>query len=457
MESRIDSPLAQWETQYAANEDFHHDEDDEPESPFIDENDAGSEDVRELTRENLSQSGETSSCDFTLPKTPEIAACSVKVDERRHKQEIIEQLTLENDLGSHIFKLDRSNHTNEVGRNDDEHVHADMPQSAACSCRKERRDIEVDLQHALTQSLLKLAKLEQENSDLQLHYNKLKDVTRGEHESRQCIAEEVQRMCADKEEILRSWYVTQEHAIHLSLQLQEVLSIAKRMCAESQVAYQELSACRLNLHEELSHVPEMLEKMLEFSDDGLNMLEESTRRLALAQDQGAHVAAKQEALIQHQQELIANLQLQLQEQHEEVEQQRQALEHDLAQMQDYRDTISALRKELRVEHKRHALMRDAATQVVDRRAEAHVRNLRRSQDKLQCPPHSIGLKSTDKNARSQGDYLTFPETVTTSKGSFVLADLDSLLHQIEQSTGLFSANSTVHVVRFITVNFNLVI
>ena len=121
MESQIESPLALslWESHHAANEE-EDDKDDQPESPFIDESNAGSDEVRELTKEKSNESGKNSSSDFTRPKTLESAACSVRVDERRHKQEIIEQSTAENDVASHIFKLNRSSLTNEdeVGRND---------------------------------------------------------------------------------------------------------------------------------------------------------------------------------------------------------------------------------------------------------------------------------------------------------------------------------------------------
>jgi DNA repair exonuclease SbcCD ATPase subunit len=184
--------------------------------------------------------------------------------------------------------------------------------------------------------------------------------------------------------------------------------------------------------EGLQDLPATIEQLFCFGDQGLIMLRENTKELELAQLQGVHVANQQEARIEDLEEVIAHLKNQLQERQEEVDKQRQALEQDLAQMQEYRDIISRLRKELRAEQKKRGLMRDATTQVVDRRVEVHVRSLSQFQDR---PRDEIPSPKRSKRG-SVEHHASVEETIR----AIPQPDLGLTLQNLEQITGPVSAS-----------------
>ena len=162
------------------------------------------------------------------------------------------------------------------------------------------------------------------------------------------------------------------------------------------------------------------------------MLRENTKELELAQLQGVHVANQQEARIEDLEAVVAHLKIQLQERQEEAEEQRQALEHDLTQMQEYRDTISRLRKEVRAVQKKRGLMRDATTQVVDRRVEVHMRSFPQFQDR---PRDEMPSPKRSKRG-SVEHHASVEDTIS----AILPPDLGLTLQNLEQITGPVSAS-----------------
>jgi chromosome segregation ATPase len=185
--------------------------------------------------------------------------------------------------------------------------------------------------------------------------------------------------------------------------------------------------------EGLQDLPATVEQLFCFGDQGLIMLREKCKELELAQLQGVHVANQQEARIEDLEAVIAHFKNQLQERQEEVEEQRQALEQDLAQMQEYRDTISKLRKQVRAEQKKGGLMRDATTQVVDRRVEVHVRNFSQFQERPRDE-----MPSPKRSKRGSAEHHA-SESVDNAICAIPPPDLGLTLQNLEQITGHVSA------------------
>jgi len=271
---------------------------------------------------------------------------------------------------------------------------------------------------------LKIQELERMTADLTLQCtqlqeqcSQLEDQVQSERHARLEALEQLEGISAEKESVLRRWHAAQQQA----------REAAQYLSAEINEAYAELSETR----EGLKDLPTTVEQLFSFGNQGLQLLRENTKELELAQLQGAHVAKQQEAQIEDLHAFIAQLKKQLQERQEEVEEQRQVLEQDLVQMQEYRHIISGLRKELRADNRKRALLRDATTQVVDRRVEAQVRSLRQSQERIQDE-----MPKSKPSRRRSSEHRA---AVEDSESMLPPPDLSLTLKNLEQTTGLLSA------------------
>jgi len=270
----------------------------------------------------------------------------------------------------------------------------------------------------------KVKELEKNHADLTLQCtqlqeqcSQLEDQVQSERHARLEALEQLEGISAEKESVLRRWHAAQQQA----------REAAQYLSAEINEAYAELSETR----EGLKDLPTTVEQLFSFGNQGLQLLRENTKELELAQLQGAHVAKQQEAQIEDLHAFIAQLKKQLQERQEEVEEQRQVLEQDLVQMQEYRHIISGLRKELRADNRKRALLRDATTQVVDRRVEAQVRSLRQSQERIQDE-----MPKSKPSRRRSSEHRA---AVEDSESMLPPPDLSLTLKNLEQTTGLLSA------------------
>ena len=283
-----------------------------------------------------------------------------------------------------------------------------------------------DAQHRATNAQLQLQQVFESARGLSAELN---EVHAELSESLEGLHEQLENMSAEKESVLSGWHDAQQRAANARLQMQQAFESAQGLSAEINEVHAEL---RESL-EGLQDLPATVEQLFCFGDQGLIMLREKCKELELAQLQGVHVANQQEARIEDLEAVIAHFKNQLQERQEEVEEQRQALEQDLAQMQEYRDTISKLRKQVRAEQKKGGLMRDATTQVVDRRVEVHVRNFSQFQERPRDE-----MPSPKRSKRGSAEHHA-SESVDNAICAIPPPDLGLTLQNLEQITGHVSA------------------
>jgi len=250
-------------------------------------------------------------------------------------------------------------------------------------------EVVAQLQRDLNASKSRLVELELNNTKLQERLNASVLELGEERRARHLLQDELERTKKAKDASVQD--LMEERGARQTLQSDFVATkedrerLIKEHERERDVAVQELQVAlegRERAVADWHAAQHEAEKAIQFCEEAVGFCD-------LAQQQGVHVAEQQEAQLLHHRARGKWLEERLNRQQIELEQQREALEQDLATMEQYRGTISGLRKQLRDDSHRRGLMRDATTQVVDRRVELHVRKSKsKSQEAKRSPTFS---------------------------------------------------------------------